>query len=742
MAAPPQRRSLQRGADVRSRLRASVDRATSALVRVGGTFVIVAIALIFFYLLWVVWPLFGAGSGTPHGSFASDATVLHVGVDENSEVGFRFTSDGLEFFSLSGGTPLGRQPLPAGLRGVVTAETSPERFLLRYDAGRYLVVDVAFTVSFAGQVRSVTPAATLVHGAEPFAVAGLPELAVVAFSSSERRFVIAGADAGGRPHVASFTNPDQTAPLATPDDVRELPADHAVSFVAFGPRDQWLYLGDDAGHVTLVDVTRPTRPRAVMSQSLLEPAAGRLTAVTPLLGRQSLLLADSSGRVTQWTLAREAGTFAMHASRSFTLPAAALLLVAEPRRKGFVAVGADGHVTGLHTTSQRRTFAFPLAAPPVSVALSPRGDLLLAAVGGGGSGAVEVHALHNEHPEVSLAALWGRVWYEGYAEPLFVWQSSSSGNEFEPKFSLTPLAFGTIKAAVYAMLMALPLAVLGAIYTAYFMSPRLRDWIKPGIEIMAALPTVILGFLAGLWLAPIVEQNLLAVLLLTALLPLTAIATGLGFRLLPESWQRITAWGWHPLVALGPILGVSWLVFAWGPAVETAWFGGNLQAFLRETFGIDYEQRNALVVGLMMGLAVIPVVFSIAEDAIYGVPRHLVRGSLALGATPWQTLSRVVLLTASPGIFSAAMIGLGRAVGETMIVLMATGNTAIMDINLFEGMRTFAANIAVELPESEVDSTHYRLLFLAALVLFGITFLVNTAAEIVRQRLRARYGNL
>jgi phosphate transport system permease protein len=102
----------------------------------------------------------------------------------------------------------------------------------------------------------------------------------------------------------------------------------------------------------------------------------------------------------------------------------------------------------------------------------------------------------------------------------------------------------------------------------------------------------------------------------------------------------------------------------------------------------------------------------------------------------------VILPTASPGIFSALMIGMGRAVGETMIVLMATGNTPIMDVNIFEGMRTLAANIAVEIPESEVDSTHYRILFLAALVLFMFTFVVNTAAEVVRERLRAKYGEI
>ena len=164
--------------------------------------------------------------------------------------------------------------------------------------------------------------------------------------------------------------------------------------------------------------------------------------------------------------------------------------------------------------------------------------------------------------------------------------------------------------------------------------------------------------------------------------------------------------------------------------------------WLTDELGITYDQRNSLVVGIAMGFAVIPIIFTICEDAVFGVPEHLTMGSLALGATTWQTAVRVVLLTASPGIFSAVMIGFGRAVGETMIVLMATGNTAIMDMNIFEGFRTLSANIAVEMPESEVDSTHYRILFLAALVLFLATFLFNTIAEVVRQRLRVKYSSL
>jgi phosphate transport system permease protein len=143
-----------------------------------------------------------------------------------------------------------------------------------------------------------------------------------------------------------------------------------------------------------------------------------------------------------------------------------------------------------------------------------------------------------------------------------------------------------------------------------------------------------------------------------------------------------------------------------------------------------------------MGFAVIPTIFSIAEDAVFSVPKSLTFGSLALGATPWQTLTRVVILTASPGIFSALMIGLGRAVGETMIVLMATGNTPIMEMNIFEGLRTLAANVAVEMPESEVGSSHYRVLFLAALVLLCFTFVMNTLAELIRTRLRKKYASL
>jgi phosphate transport system permease protein len=259
---------------------------------------------------------------------------------------------------------------------------------------------------------------------------------------------------------------------------------------------------------------------------------------------------------------------------------------------------------------------------------------------------------------------------------------------------------------------------------------------------MAALPTVILGFLAGLWFAPYLEKNLAGFLLLIPVLLAGLVLLSLLRLLLPQSSSAARFRGKEPLLLIPAVVGLVLLAFALDDPVQAAFFGGSLSHWLEASAGIPFDQRNSLVVGVAMGFAVVPIIFSLAEDALHDVPDVLARGSLALGATPWQTLVRVVLPVASPGIFSALMIGFGRAVGETMIILMVTGNTPIMDWNLFEGMRTLAANITIEAPESELNSSHYRILFLSALVLFVFTFLVNTAAAIIRQRLRSRYSAL
>jgi len=155
-----------------------------------------------------------------------------------------------------------------------------------------------------------------------------------------------------------------------------------------------------------------------------------------------------------------------------------------------------------------------------------------------------------------------------------------------------------------------------------------------------------------------------------------------------------------------------------------------------------YVQRNTLIVSFAMGFAVIPIIYTIAEDALNSVPEHLRAASLACGATQWQTATRIILPAAASGVFAAVMIGMGRAVGETMIVVMAAGNTPLLDWNIFNGLRALSANIAVELPEAVRDGTLFRMLFLAALTLFAMTFVVNTLAEVIRLRFRRRAASL
>jgi phosphate transport system permease protein len=259
---------------------------------------------------------------------------------------------------------------------------------------------------------------------------------------------------------------------------------------------------------------------------------------------------------------------------------------------------------------------------------------------------------------------------------------------------------------------------------------------------MAALPSVVLGFLAGLWLAPMVERVVPGLFVFPPVLTVAILGAFLGCRALPRGVRGRVRAGTEVFLLIPVVVGAAWVAFAIGGLVEARLLGGDYRGWLLSALGLTYDQRNSLVVGIAMGFAVIPIIFTIAEDSLANVPQHLRAGSFALGATRWQTALRVVLPTASPGIFSAIMIGFGRAVGETMIVLMATGNTPVMDASIFSGFRALSANIAVELPEAPEGGTLFRVLFLAAFLLFCLTFAVNTVAEIVRLRLRRRYRYL
>jgi phosphate transport system permease protein len=444
-----------------------------------------------------------------------------------------------------------------------------------------------------------------------------------------------------------------------------------------------------------------------------------------------------TGTVSVWfPVRREGNRFDLTHVREFPGASEVAAIVASPRDKGFFALEKGGRVRLHHSTSERTLWAGTALEGATAVAYAPKAD---GAALGGAEGIVPL-AVDNPHPDVSVKALFGKVWYEGYDAPAYVWQSTGGTDDFETKLSLAPLIFGTVKGTLYSLLLAIPLAVFGAMYTSQFMHPRLRSWVKPAVELMAALPSVVLGFMAGLWLAPRLEDGLPALFLAVVLVPAFVIGGGLGWSSVPRATrQRLPAGAEVVVFALAIIAGV-WFATAIAPSIERALFSGTLRGFVTGTLGLGYDQRNALVVGLAMGFAVIPIIFALSEDAFSNVPSNLTSASLALGANRWQTVSRVVLPAASPGIFSAVMVGFGRAVGETMIVLMATGNTPIMQWNPFNGFRTLSANIAVEIPEAPHGGTLYRTLFLAALLLFVMTFSVNTVAELVRQRLRRKYS--
>lgn len=343
---------------------------------------------------------------------------------------------------------------------------------------------------------------------------------------------------------------------------------------------------------------------------------------------------------------------------------------------------------------------------------------------------------------VSQRALWlPREGADGAVQ--YRWDPTATlPTEDVARVSLVPLAWGTLEAAAWALLIAIPLALGAAAHSALFMSTRLRSRLKPTLELMEALPGVVIGFIAGLVLAPWVDRHLEDVLtLLILLVPGLLLASGLRSCLPPRLQQAIPL-SWAGLWLLPWLLLILAAAHGLSPWLEAWVFDGDLHRWLEVRLGLDIAVRNAMIVGMAMGFAVMPSVYALAEDALSGVPRSLAEGAQALGATRWQTLWRVVLPAASPGILSAVMIGAGRAVGETMIVLMASGNAALMTWNPLDGLRSLAATIAIELPEAGPESLHYRLLLLAALLLFVFTFLVNTLAEWVRSRLRHRYRRL
>ncbi len=654
------------------------DAAARYGVVAGGMGVIVAIVMIFFYLLYVVYPLFISASAESVSEYSVPeqalGNTLLLTIDEQNEVGARFTDSGQAVFfeATTGKTILTqRVAIPEGAHITSFAQGSPINegaVIYGLSDGRAVVVKHQYKVTYPDNKRLITPSLKYPLGEQPLVLddsgAAVEKIAVKVGNDATTIVALTAdiAQTSGKIRLINFQKEQSLfadeAVLTRTDSILEQSAAGIVD-ILIDKDESNLYLISNDGQLGFFDINDKSSPRLRQQQNVVD-AGQKITAVTFLNGDLSLMIGDSSGLVSQWSMVKDKlNRPAMQKIRSFKVSDKAVVAInAEQRRKGFMTLDVDGVVGIYHSTAEREMIKEQVGdASPSAATLSPRANALLVQ---SADGTMHFWHIDNEHPEVSIKSLWQEVWYESYPKPDYIWQSSASNNDFEPKYSLTPLVFGTLKAAFYAMLVAIPLALMGAIYTAYFMAPQMRQYVKPSIEIMGALPTVILGFLAGLWLAPFMEEHLAGLFAMLMIVPVGVMLFAFTWQFVPKVIANNLPEGWDAALLIPVILLSGWFAFWVSAPLESLLFHGSLRDWFKAELGIGYDQRNALVVGVAMGFAVVPTIFSIAEDAIFSVPKHLTVGSLALGATPWQTMIRVVLLTASPGIFSAVMIGFGR----------------------------------------------------------------------------------
>lgn len=832
------------------------DRLSKVLITVGGIGTILAVSTVFFYLLYVAVPLFGSARvDEPHSLNRTEAGTapLWMQTDEHGLLSVVLHKDGrLVCARLDTGAVLFDQMLFTNAElTAFSIDPQTSDVLCGFSDGSLRTGRILFQTGYLDE-QDLPPELQTLKAGQPkeFNGAIIQRISDEQFRSVQIATVfddpIPGGTASPVRLLDQSTSPAGQISVSLNDDgtlsllrfkrreniltgkvtVRRTASVIPYNAAEHHERPEWLLLsglGDTVcvvwrdGTLLRFDTRNFSSPALIERIDLVPEPDRTLTAVQLLLGRTTILAGDSSGRIRAWFPAfspnNPSQTF-LTAAHEFKGPAAVRALASSARIRMIAAGYENGRVDLFHVTSQKQLAHLDASEAPVeALAIAPKDDALLAMT--------QKHlvrwTIDPQHPEVTPAALFMPVWYESAAGPEPVWQSSSGTDDFEPKFGLMPLIFGTLKATLFSMLFGVPVALLAAVFTSEFLSPRAKIHIKPAVEMMAGLPSVVLGFIAALVLAPVVASMLTAFMVMFITIPLSFLGGAYLWQLLPHGWTLrierfrflflllavpaglaiaqmlsplieklcfagdIMRWldgqigsafgGWALLLFPAVCLLVAWFYsFVVDPRLrgvsinwsrmQCALFDGfkfiaglafallltSAAAALLQTLGFDprgglvgtYVQRNALVVGFVMGFAIIPIIYTISEDALASVPDHLRSASLGAGATPWQTAVRIIIPTAMSGLFSAIMIGLGRAVGETMIVLMAAGNTPVMEWNIFNGFRTLSANIAVELPEAVRNSTHYRTLFLAALVLFVMTFILNTIAELIRMRFRKK----
>ncbi len=730
------------------------ERLARSCITVGGIGTILAVSAICLFLFWVVIPLFWPGSITPARTITppwQDKLPLLSLVDEYQLLGCALLEDGsIEVCRLDTGAGVQRvkpEALHKGAALTVCSQIGPKgEVALGFADGAIQLGKISFGTSFLDK-----PPPGLENLGEGQAAAYETGLVYHTASDQFRLHKIkVELEPPSKPSGAAVLLIDQSHPLNgqvisvltsdgklrtsmvepqpefVPEDVPREITSGVLALPWWDPKDppRWLKLtgvGDNVyliwedGRLQRIGVRNVEKPETLQAMRLLDTSA-TVTSVQFMLGKAALLVGDSSGRVQAWYPVRRADGrsrdgMTLEVAHTFAGPSvdvmppgktgmAATCLTASNRGRTMAVGYADGQVRVFYVTSEKllgevRTKS---SQPVRQILLTPRDDGLVVQAGS----QLESWSIDPGYPEITFKALFRPIWYEGYEEPAYVYQASG-GDAAEPKYSLVPLIFGTLKGAFYALLLAVPLALLAAVYTSEFLHRGTRAVVKPTIEVMASLPSVVLGFLAAQVLAPFVQDLLPAVLSCFLTLPLAFLLGAYVWQLLPqklslalERWRFFFGFLVLPLGLAGAAL--------LGPLLEKWLFQGNMQAWLRggqdtprfpgwflvllplaallttvlmgqvippffrrltrgwsrfnmaladlvrfiggclwtvgmaaalagllSLLGFDirgsligkYEQRNALVVSFMMGFAIIPLIYTIAEDALSLVPQHL-----------------------------------------------------------------------------------------------------------------------
>ena len=720
-----------------------IDKIASLFIRSGGILVISCVALIIFMIFKVAFPLFLSPSITLNKEIAIEAnnSIIEVGFSEYQDSYFTISKNGLlSIYSIEN-----KDKAIATMR--LRSDDAPifkinhilrDVYAVHWSDGKSSFVKIASNSVLAEGVRVNKLSCELIVSMKvPFAAT--PEYIASSMDFEKGEIVRVYTDNKKiYANVLKFEVDEKEKELSGEGELFEFEGPKSDKlFLTINVLGDQLWVASKSGQLTLHKFDHE-KGFSLLQETNIEK---EVSAIGNAFGDSSLLVAQVDGEVNSWISVRldnkiEKKTIVKtHSLLKTSHPI--IKLQASFYDKSFLAFSEKGELYQAHLTTEKTVFSLKDLGV-TCFALAPKGKGLLAIA----KDKLYAYDINNPYGEISMSILFDKVWYEGYSKPETVWQSGSGGDDGESKLSLIPLIFGTLKGTFYAMLLSVPLALGSAIYISQFASATLRSYVKPAVEMMSAIPSVVVGFIAALWLAPQIDGNFFMVFMA---IPVFIVMFFLNLIVwnayVPIGIKKKAERGFHLIYLLPTFILTILVLYYVCPMVEASIFQGEFKNKMIDFFSIKgYEQRNCIIIGFALGFTVIPIIFTISEDVLSAVPSTLMANSLALGANRWQSVWRVMLPSASPGIIAGVIIGFGRAIGETMIVMMATGNTPITSYSIFNGMRTLSANIAVEIGEASFEGTLYRTLFLSAVILFTMTFILNTGAELVRQALRKKFS--